>query len=90
MGEVLQTSWQTLGDKIDTQKEVDTMMASRRYEMKIMNLMPAGILLYLQISFRGFLDPMYGNAAGITVMSLCLAIYLAAVYLGRKMMDVRI
>lgn len=90
MGEVLQTSWQTLGDRIETKKEIDTMMASRRYEMKIMNLMPAGILLYLKISFDGFLDPMYGNPAGVAVMTVCLVIYLAAVFLGSKLMDIRV
>lgn len=90
MGEVLRTSWQTLGDRIETKKEIDTMMASRRYEMKIMNLMPAGILLYLKISFGGLLDPMYGNPAGAAVMTACLVIYLAAVFLGKKLMDIRV
>ena len=90
MGQVLQNTWQTLGEKIDTRREIDTMLTSRRYEQKIMSLMPAGIILYLSVSFDGFMDVLYGNAAGAAVMTGCLAVYLSALWLGRKMMDIRV
>lgn len=90
MNGVLQNAWQTLGEKIDTQREIDTMMASRKYEMKIMNLMPAGIILYLSVSFDGFMDAMYGNAFGVCVMTVCLGIYGFAVWLGDRLMAVKV
>ena len=90
MGEVLQTTWQTLGEKIETKKAIDTLMASRKYEMKIMDLMPAGIILYLKISFNGFLDPMYGNPVGAAVMTGCLLLYVAAVFFGEKLLSIQV
>lgn len=90
MGQVLQNTWQTLGGKIDTRQEIDTMLASRRYEQKIMSLMPAGIILYLSVSFDGFMDVLYGNAVGAAIMTGCLVVYLSALWISRKMMDIRV
>ena len=42
----------------------------------------AGIILYLNLSFDGFLDVLYQGAAGRAVMTVCLLIYGAAVALG--------
>ena len=87
MDRVLGSTWHNLCEKIDTAREIDAMTAAKRYEQKLMCLMPAGIVVYLKLSFPGFLDSMYGNAAGAAVMTGCLAVYLAAFFLGRRITD---
>ena len=52
-----------------------------------MNLMPMGILLYLKVTSPGYFDVLYGNVAGVCVMSVCLAVYLAAYALSERMME---
>ena len=85
MDKVMTHAWRTLSEKIDTAKEVDSLTAARRYEQGIMSLMPAGMIIYLKIGFPGFLDPLYGSAAGVLIMTVLLALYAAAFLLGRKM-----
>ena len=85
MDKVLESTWRTLCEKIDTAREVDAMIAAKRYEQQIMSLMPAGIILYLNVGFSGFLDPLYGNMTGVLIMTGCLLLYLAAFFLGRRM-----
>ncbi|MCF0145060.1 MAG: type II secretion system F family protein [Eubacterium sp.] len=85
MDKVLEATWRNLCEKIDTSMEIDAMIASKRYEQSIMSLMPAGIILYLKVGFQGFLDPMYHSTTGILIMTGCLALYLFAFFLGRKM-----
>ena len=87
MGEILQSAWRNLCEKIDTREEIETILASRRYEQQVMSMMPAGILLYLQISFGGFMDPLYGNPAGILVMTGCLLMWTASFLWGRHMVQ---
>ena len=85
MDQVLEATWRNLCEKIDTAKEIDALVAAKRYEQQLMSLMPAGIILYLKVGFNGFLDPMYGSAAGVLIMTGCLALYLAAYFWGRHM-----
>ncbi len=42
------------------------------------------MILYMKITFREFLDVLYGNMAGVVIMTVCLGIYVAAYSLGRK------
>ncbi len=87
MDHVLESTWRNLCEKIDTEKEIDALVAAKRYEQQLMSLMPAGVILYLKIGFHGFLDQMYGNTTGVLVMSACLGLYLAAFFLGRHMTE---
>ena len=87
MDQVLEATWRNLCEKIDTAKEIDALVASKRYEQQLMSLMPAGIILYLKLGFTGFLDPMYGNLTGVLVMTGCLGLYLAAFFMGRHMTE---
>ena len=87
MDQVLESTWRNLSEKIDTTQEIDAMIASKRYEQKLMSLMPAAVILYLKLSFPGLLDRMYGNLQGAAVMTGCLGVYLTAYFLGRRMTD---
>ena len=44
-----------LGDKIDVKKEIEATLAAKKSEQMIMSLMPAGIIVYLQMTSPGFL-----------------------------------
>lgn len=90
MDKVIQKVARMLGDKIDVKKEIETTLAAKKSEQMIMSLMPAGIILYLQISSPGFLNVLYGNPFGICAMTVCLGIYGAAYWLGRKIVDIEV
>lgn len=84
METVLKNTWRIISEKIDTEREIAGSIAARKYEQTIMNFIPLGIILYIQLSFPGFTEVLYGNPAGIAVMSLCLAVYGAAWWLGGR------
>lgn len=87
---ILQDIWLTLSGKIETKQEIDASVASKRYEQSIMSLMPAGIILYLQVSFPELLESMYHSETGVLVMSVCLFVYGAAYLLGRKIVEIEV
>ena len=59
-------------------------------EQMIMSLMPAGIILYLQLASPGFLDMLYGNPFGIGAMSVCLAVYGTAYWMGKRIVEIEV
>ena len=90
MNRVIQKVARMLGDKIDVKKEIEATLAAKKSEQMIMSLMPVGIILYLQMTSPGFLSVLYGNPFGIAAMSICLAIYATAYWLGRKIVDIEV
>lgn len=87
---IIRSTVNTIREKLEVQNEIATMMAGKRLEQKVMNVIPFGILAYVRLTSGGFLDVMYGNLLGILVMSGCLLVYLASVWLAEKIVDVEV
>ena len=85
MTEVISSSVRTVRLRIETREEIDASLSGRKMELSIMKIMPFGILTYVGLSSPGYFDPLYEGINGMVIMSVLLAIYLSAVYLGDKM-----
>ena len=90
MVEILRKTAEDIGAKIDTQNEIAVLISSKKLELNIMTLIPMGIIVYIDLTSDGLLQPLYGNAAGIAIMTVCLGIYIAAVLIGRKIMKIEV
>lgn len=90
LDQILQDTWRTLSEKIETKQEIDAAIAAKRYEQMIMSLMPAAIIVYLQVSFPDMLSSLYHNLTGVVVMTACLVVYAGAWILGRKIVNIEV
>ena len=90
MSKMLGETRNIICDKIDTKKEIDEQLAEAAFEQKIMSLMPAGIIIYMRLTFSGFIEQLYGNIGGVIVMTGCLALYAASFIWGRKMVRIEV
>lgn len=79
-----------ISEKIQVKRDIQTILAARQFEQKVMNLVPLFILFYIGITSPGFFDPMYGNPGGICIMTICLLIYFAAFILSKKIVAIEI
>ena len=79
-----------ISEKQELMESIQTEISGKRMEQKLMNLMPLFILVYVDVSFQGYLDGMYHNPAGIFIMTICLTAYLGAYLLSEKIMSIRI
>ena len=70
--------------KVQTQSQIETMLAGKKLEQKIMNLMPVGILLYLSVTLPQLLSVMYETMTGKMIMTVCLFIYITAYLLSER------
>ena len=87
---IMEDTARTITQIVETERQASMALASRRYEQKVMNLVPFGMILYLRIGCPGFLDPLYGNLAGICVMTGVLGLYLLAWHLGKRLFDIEV
>ena len=86
MPEIIRGSAAMIGQKIELQQEIATMLSGKQMEQNIMKLMPFGILLYISITNQGYFDSLYHNWQGVILMTGCLGIYLLAYVMGEKIM----
>lgn len=74
--EIIHSSEEVIRRRAETEEEIRTQMAARKLEQKVMNVMPFGILLYIESSSPGYFDALYHNPTGILIMTGCLTAYL--------------
>ena len=79
-----------MAEIMDTRREIRTLLAARVYEQRIMSVMPAAVLLYIRLGSGEFLEGLYHNMTGALVMSVCLGIYGAAYWMGKRMVQFEI
>lgn len=90
MNEVIGSAAESLEARMEVEQEIETALAARKMEQKIMMAMPCLIIVYMRLGSAGFLDVLYGSAFGALVMTVCLMVYAAAVMWSRKIVDVKV
>ncbi len=90
MAEIVRAASESIGNKILMEREIRMILAAKKSEFRIMCMMPAGVILYMQLASPGFLDVLYGNAFGAVFMTVCLAVYLAAIVIGQRMIRIEV
>lgn len=88
--QIIESTTARITQKYETGREIEVMIAAKKMEQKVMNVIPAGILLYLKISSMEFIDVLYGNILGICFMTGCLGVYCAAIALSDKILDIQL
>ncbi len=87
---VIGNTVRTIGEKLEMERKIETILASRKYEQNIMSLMPFGMLFYLRLTSGGFLDVLYKGLAGRLLMAGCLAVYVVIWRLGKRLVQIEI
>jgi tight adherence protein B len=75
---------------MDVENEINVLVSAKKMEQKIMDVVPFAIVLYIGATSKDFFEPLYHNATGIAVMSVCLVVYLAAYALSEKIVSINI
>ena len=90
MGEIVRDAAESIQGRIEVEREIETSLASKRFEQKIMTAMPAGIIFYMRMGSPGFLDMMYTTLLGRLIMTACLILYGAAIWWSRKIVTIEV
>ena len=88
--EIIRNAVRQMGEKIDVEREVQTVISAKKTEFRIMTAIPFAMIVYLRISFPGLLGVLYGNFAGVIIMSVCLLIYLISYEMGKRIVEIEV
>ncbi len=88
--EIIRTAVRQMGEKIDVEREIVTMLSAKRMELKMMSIIPFAMIAYLKLSLPNFLEVMYGNLIGVGIMTICLLIYFVSYEIGKRMVEIEV
>lgn len=90
LNKIIENTVLIISEKIQVKRDIQTILAARQFEQKVMNMVPLFILFYIEVSSPGFFSPMYKNPAGICIMTICLLVYAAAFALSKKIVSIEV
>lgn len=86
---ITRTTADRICEKIEVRREIETMIAGKEMEAKIMNSIPLGIILYFWICSPDFFDCLYtGN--GRVLMTVLLVMYLVSYYWSERISRINV
>mgnify|MGYP000362610807 CR=1 FL=1 len=79
-----------IGEKINIEREIKTMVAQKKLEGRIITAMPAVIIFFLQLMSADYLDVMYQTLAGRILMSAALGLTLGASIVIERITEIEV
>ena len=75
---------------IELGAELEVIVGSKKLEQQLMVITPAVVILFLRVTSKGFLSPLYDTILGQIIMTVVLGINVFADYLGKRIVDINI
>ena len=88
--QVIKTTSQTIGEKIEIKQEIDTFISGKKFEFKVLMLMPVALILLLSVTSADYMAPVFGTMIGHIAMTVAIALFFLAYLLGSKIMDIEV
>lgn len=76
--------------KLEVESEIQTIISGKKMEQRVMQIMPFAMIVYLRMTSPEFITPLYHNAAGMLIMTVCLLVYLVAAVMAAKIVRIEV
>lgn len=90
ISEVIKNTSAIISDRIEVAQEVDTMLAERRFEQKVLNVVPIFLILVLSASAPDYLSPVFNTAAGRLTMTTSIGLLALSLLISTKLNDIKL
>ncbi|KAB3532859.1 pilus assembly protein TadB [Alkaliphilus serpentinus] len=88
--EVIKNTAQVLGDKIEFRNDINVMLAQRKFEQKVLNLIPIFLILLLSYMSADYMEPVFTTIIGKIVMTISILLLLVGFMISKKIMDIEV
>jgi tight adherence protein B len=87
---VIENTVLMIEEKTEVEKELEVLIAQKKYELIILLSFVPLIIFYLNSVSSSFPLTMYGTIIGKIVMGVCLCIYIISAIVGKKIVDIEV
>ena len=90
MIQVVKTTSQTIGEKIEIKQEINTMISGKKFEFRALMIMPVFLILLLSVSSADYMEPVFTTLIGHIVMTIAIGMFAVAYLVGNKIMTIEV
>lgn len=90
IADVIRNTSAIISDRIEVGQEVDTMLAERKFEQKVLNIVPILMILLLSSSAPDYMEPVFNTMAGHFTMSISIILLGFAWFISSKLSNIRL
>lgn len=90
INKIIQDAIQNVEEKITVEQEITTMLQQKKYELMIMKAIPFVMIFYIEMTSKNYFKGMYGSPCGVLVMTACLVVYLVAVNMANRIIEIKV
>ena len=87
---VIKSTTEIIVDKINIESEIRTLTAQKKFEGKIISMMPFAVLLLLNLFSPDYLEPLYTTLTGRIVMTAALGGLVFAFFLTERLTAIEV
>lgn len=87
--EAIKNSSGIISDKIEMRQEIETLLSARKFEQKILNIMPVAMIFILSTTAKDYIEPIFSTLQGRCAMTVCLILLVCAFMISNKIMDIK-
>jgi len=88
--EIIKNSSNIINDKIEIKMEIETMLSERKYEQKILNILPILMIVLLSYTAADYMLPVFITLAGRMAMTVCVILLSISYFISSRIMDINI
>lgn len=88
--EVMRSTSNTIGEKIELKQEIETVISGKKYEFQLMMVLPVVMVLFLSVTSGDYMKPVFTTAAGMAAMTVAIVIFGIAYLVGSKVMKIEV
>jgi len=90
LSEVIKNTSAIINDRIEVAQEVDTMLAERKFEQKVLNVVPILMILMLSATAPDYMSPVFNTSMGRFTMSISILLLAAAWFISAKFCNIKL
>lgn len=88
--EVMRSTSNTIGEKIEVKQEIETLISGKKYEFNFLMVLPVIMVLFLTLTSGDYMAPVFTTVAGRIAMTAAILLFGLAYVVGSRIMKINI
>lgn len=90
LNDIIRNTSIIINDKMEIKMEIDTILASKKFEQKVLNIIPIFLMLMLSVSSKDYMEPVFNTVFGKVATTFAIVLLAISYFISKKIMDIEI
>lgn len=88
--EIIKSTSNVIAEKIHIKQDIETMLAQKKFEQRLLNIIPILLILILSNSAKDYMQPVFTTILGRTMMTISIVLLGVSYFISKKIMDIEV